>query len=63
MSRLPITITTWDYDRVRALEGNPSPAPQFLWPMLGEMTVPILVIRSSGSDMFAAERWTRCAPP
>ena len=39
----------------RALEGNPSPAPQFLWPMLAEMTVPTLVIRGSGSDMFAAE--------
>jgi pimeloyl-ACP methyl ester carboxylesterase len=39
----------------RALEGNPSPAPQFLWPMLGEMMVPTLVIRGSNSDMFAAE--------
>ncbi len=39
----------------RALEGNPSPAPQFLWPMLSEMTIPVLVIRGSGSDMFAAE--------
>jgi pimeloyl-ACP methyl ester carboxylesterase len=39
----------------RALDGNPSPAPQFLWPMLGEMTVPTLVIRGSNSDMFAAE--------
>jgi len=39
----------------RALEGNPSPAPQFLWPMLAEMKVPMLVIRGSGSDMFAPE--------
>ena len=39
----------------RALEGNPTPAPQFLWPMLGEMTIPTLVIRGSDSDMFAAE--------
>jgi pimeloyl-ACP methyl ester carboxylesterase len=39
----------------RALEGNPSPAPQFLWPMLAEMTMPTLLIRGSGSDMFAAE--------
>jgi pimeloyl-ACP methyl ester carboxylesterase len=39
----------------RALEGNPSPAPQFLWPMLSEMTMPILVIRGSGSEMFAPE--------
>jgi pimeloyl-ACP methyl ester carboxylesterase len=39
----------------RALEGNPSPAPQFLWPMLAEMTVPTLVIRGSDSDMFTAE--------
>ena len=39
----------------RALEGNPTPAPQFLWPMLGEMKIPTLVIRGSGSDMFAAE--------
>jgi len=39
----------------RALEGNPSPAPQFLWPMLGEMTIPLLVIRGTGSDMFAPE--------
>ena len=39
----------------RALEGNPTPAPQFLWPMLGEMKIPTLVVRGSGSDMFAAE--------
>lgn len=39
----------------RALEGNPSPAPQFLWPMFAEMAIPILVIRGSGSDMFAPE--------
>ena len=39
----------------RALEGTPTPAPQFLWPMLGEITVPTLVIRASDSDMFAAE--------
>ncbi|MBI1201046.1 MAG: alpha/beta fold hydrolase [Rhodopseudomonas sp.] len=39
----------------RALEGNPSPAPQFLWPMLGALTMPTLVIRGSSSDMFAAE--------
>ncbi len=38
----------------RALEGNPTPAPQFLWPMLGEMTIPTLVIRGTESDMFAA---------
>jgi esterase len=43
----------------RALEGTPSPAPQFLWPMLGEMTVPTLVIRGSDSDMFAAETMDR----
>ncbi len=39
----------------RALEGNPTPAPQFLWPMLGELTIPTLVIRGNNSDMFAAE--------
>ena len=39
----------------RALEGNPTPAPQFLWPMLGEMTIPTLVIRGTESDMFAPE--------
>ncbi len=39
----------------RALEGNPTPAPQFLWPMLGELKIPTLVIRGSASDMFASE--------
>lgn len=39
----------------RSLEGHPSPAPQFLWPMLGALKTPTLVIRGSDSDMFAAE--------
>lgn len=40
----------------RALEtGKSAPVPEFLWPMLGEMKVPTLVIRASGSDMFASE--------
>ena len=39
----------------RSLEGNPTPAPQFLWPMLGEITIPTLVIRGTESDMFAPE--------
>jgi esterase len=40
----------------RALEsGHSQPVPTFLWPMLSELTIPTLVIRASGSDMFAAE--------
>jgi pimeloyl-ACP methyl ester carboxylesterase len=40
----------------RALEtGQSAPVPAFLWPMLSELQVPALVIRASGSDMFAAE--------
>ena len=40
----------------RALEtGKSAPVPEFLWPMLTDMTIPTLVIRASGSDMFAAE--------
>jgi pimeloyl-ACP methyl ester carboxylesterase len=35
--------------------GQSAPVPAFLWPMLQELTVPALVIRGSGSDMFAAE--------
>ncbi len=39
-----------------ALEtGQSAPVPAFLWPMLSELQVPILVIRASESDMFAAE--------
>jgi pimeloyl-ACP methyl ester carboxylesterase len=40
----------------RALEsGQSAPVPAFLWPMLAELHVPALVIRASGSDMFAPE--------
>jgi pimeloyl-ACP methyl ester carboxylesterase len=40
----------------RALEtGQSSPVPAFLWPMLAELQVPILVVRATDSDMFAAE--------
>jgi pimeloyl-ACP methyl ester carboxylesterase len=40
----------------RALEsGQSQPVPAFLWTMLAELKVPSLVIRASGSDMFAAE--------
>jgi esterase len=40
----------------RALEsGKSSPVPEFLWPMLSDMTIPTLVIRASESDMFAPE--------
>ncbi|MCC6779115.1 MAG: alpha/beta hydrolase [Hyphomicrobiales bacterium] len=40
----------------RALDGGQSqPVPAFLWPMLSELEVPALVIRASGSDMFAPE--------
>jgi esterase len=40
----------------KALEsGKSAPVPEFLWPMLGEMQIPTLVIRASGSDMFAPE--------
>ena len=40
----------------RALEtGKSAPVPEFLWPMLTDMKIPTLVIRASGSDMFAAE--------
>ena len=35
--------------------GRSTPVPAFLWPMLGELTVPILVIRAARSDMFAPE--------
>lgn len=38
----------------RALEGQSSPVPAFLWPMLTEMKIPTLVIRASESDMFEA---------
>jgi pimeloyl-ACP methyl ester carboxylesterase len=40
----------------RALEtGQSAPVPAFLWPMLEQLQIPILVIRASDSDMFAAE--------
>ncbi|MGP0090079.1 MAG: alpha/beta fold hydrolase [Xanthobacteraceae bacterium] len=40
----------------RALEtGALPPPPAFLWPVLTELTIPILVIRASESDMFAPE--------
>ena len=39
-----------------ALEtGRSAPVPDFLWPMLAALTVPILVIRAARSDMFALE--------
>jgi esterase len=38
----------------RALEGRSSPAPAFLWPMLADLKIPLLVIRASNSDMFEA---------
>jgi pimeloyl-ACP methyl ester carboxylesterase len=40
----------------RALDaGALPPAPAFLWPVLAELTVPILVLRASESNMFAPE--------
>lgn len=39
----------------RTLEGKPSAVPEFLWPILGEIKVPILMVRGRDSDMFAAE--------
>jgi pimeloyl-ACP methyl ester carboxylesterase len=40
----------------RALEtGQSAPVPAFLWPMLEKLTIPALVIRATGSDMFAPE--------
>jgi pimeloyl-ACP methyl ester carboxylesterase len=40
----------------RALEaGQSQPVPAFLWPMLSELQIPILVIRATRSDMFAPE--------
>lgn len=37
----------------KALEsGKSAPVPEFLWPMLSEMTVPTLVIRGRDSNMF-----------
>jgi pimeloyl-ACP methyl ester carboxylesterase len=40
----------------RALDaGQPQPVPAFLWPMLSQLEIPVLVIRASGSDMFAPE--------
>lgn len=38
--------------------GEPAPVPAFLWPMLGELRVPTLVVRGSRSDMFAPETLT-----
>jgi esterase len=39
----------------RALEaGKSAPVPEYLWPMLTEMTIPTLLIRASESDMFEA---------
>jgi pimeloyl-ACP methyl ester carboxylesterase len=39
----------------KALEtGQSAPVPPFLWPMLGELKVPALVIRGSTSNMFEA---------
>ena len=39
----------------RALEtGQSSPVPAFLWPMLAELQIPLLVIRGSESNMFEA---------
>jgi pimeloyl-ACP methyl ester carboxylesterase len=38
----------------RALEGQSSPVPAFLWPMLSELKIPVLIIRASQSDMFEA---------
>jgi esterase len=40
----------------KALEsGKSAPVPEFLWPMLSNMQIPALVIRATGSDMFAPE--------
>jgi esterase len=40
----------------KALEtGKSAPVPEFLWPMLANMKIPTLVIRATGSDMFAPE--------
>jgi esterase len=38
----------------RALEGQSSPVPAFLWPMLAELKIPALMIRATESDMFEA---------
>jgi len=39
----------------RALEtGQSAPVPGFLWPMLAELKIPVLMIRASNSDMFEA---------
>ena len=38
----------------RALEGQSSPAPAFLWPMLSDLKLPTLMIRATESDMFEA---------
>ena len=39
----------------RALEsGKSAPVPEFLWPMLAEMKIPMLLVRASQSDMFEA---------
>jgi esterase len=39
----------------RALEtGQSAPVPTFLWPMLAEMKIPVLMIRATESDMFEA---------
>jgi esterase len=38
----------------RALEGQSSPAPAFLWPMLTDLSIPTLMIRATESDMFEA---------
>lgn len=35
--------------------GRSTPIPAFLWPMLGSLAVPALVVRASKSDMFAPE--------
>ena len=34
--------------------GQSAPVPAFLWPMLGALTIPILMIRGTESDMFDA---------
>jgi pimeloyl-ACP methyl ester carboxylesterase len=40
----------------RALEtGQSAPVPAYLWPMLSDLKVPLLVIRGSESDMLASE--------
>jgi pimeloyl-ACP methyl ester carboxylesterase len=40
----------------RALEsGKSAPVPEFLWPMLTDIEIPMMIIRASGSDMFVTE--------